>query len=269
MYNEKSESVDESLPSKKEIEKSFSSEALPSIKKDPFVKLNKEQMNKLSKGDKVRISYIPKGERKKVISNATVHVATGGSFSYKLENGKMVSQLRVNNHSVMIKNPLKENVNEDHAEVGEVIIVDGEEGKVIDITKKDGSEVYKIDFEGDVRDIPGSMLEAVAASPEPNSAVGRRLTPELPKNVDIIFDTTHVGGVVTKCIRALLQYPSGKGELFPPIEQPGATSLEELSTLADTLEFEVAKRIHDAIVQVQDVPSERPEHSGEKVEFGE
>ena len=111
-------------------------------------------------------------------------------------------------------------------------------------------------------DMYNSKNESVSASPEPNSAVGRRLHPEKPKHVDIIKDMAHVAGEKIECIRALISYSNGRAEFFPPVDQKGAKSLEELDVLADTLDVEVAKDVKTAIQDAQDKPYKRPEHQG-------
>lgn len=72
-----------------------------------YKKLDHKGMERLSNGDEVKISYVPKGQHSKVVSLATVHSNNYGSYTYKLANGQMISQLTKWNHSVYLKEASK------------------------------------------------------------------------------------------------------------------------------------------------------------------
>jgi hypothetical protein len=62
------------------------------------------------------------------------------------------------------------------------------------------------------------------ASPEPNSAVGKRRDEELPKNVDVIVDSSIYGAGY----RVLISFPNKRPLIFPETGEKSASSMAEL-----------------------------------------
>jgi hypothetical protein len=62
------------------------------------------------------------------------------------------------------------------------------------------------------------------ASPEPNSAVGKRRVDELPKNVDVVIDSSMYGAGY----RVLISFPNKRPLLFPEAGKESARSKGEL-----------------------------------------
>jgi hypothetical protein len=104
--------------------------------------------------------------------------------------------------------------------------------------------------------------ENFAASQEPNSAVGHRRHIELPKQIDVVDEMVHVGGVKQEGFRLLMQFPGGRSVFFPEANDPSAQSLDELATLVDILPPEAQEYALEAISRAAMRPHMRGIHKG-------
>lgn len=112
------------------------------LKEAKLRRLSHPEMAALKPGDKVRISFVPKGKFGRVTHDAEVISNQGGSWSYKLDNGKAISQLRKHSHKVFVKENLSEalprGVYKSKVVVPRNKFNKNEDQAVLDALKKDG-----------------------------------------------------------------------------------------------------------------------------------